>query len=174
MYYIIYNIYYILNNNIYFIFSINLFMHSFYSPLSSYWQNSSPFLPPLLFWKWEGPLWVPTHPATSFPTEAWQGFQLGEKDPWAGNRVTDSPCMKIKLHTSYICTGEAGTRSSPRTFFGCWFSLCEPTRVQVSWLRWSSCGVPIPSRSLNSSPNSSTRLPKLHLMSDCGLCICLD
>jgi hypothetical protein len=38
----------------------------------------------------------------------------------------------------------------------------------------SSCGVPIPSVSLNLSTNSSTRLYKLCLMFGVGLCICFS
>jgi hypothetical protein len=41
-------------------------------------------------------------------------------------------------------------------------------RVQISWLCWPSFGVHVLFWSLNSSPNTSIRLPELHLMFDCG------
>lgn len=43
----------------------------------------------------------------------------------------------------------------------CWgFSLWKTIRVQFSWPCWSPCGIPVLFGSLNSSPNSSSRLPK--------------
>jgi hypothetical protein len=48
--------------------------------------------------------------------------------------------------------------------FGWWHSLWEPLWAQVSWVFRSSCGVLDPSRSLSSSPDSSSRLPDLCLM----------
>jgi hypothetical protein len=93
--------------------------------------------------------------------------QLAQPDPQSGNRVRDSacsscwgPCLKTKLHIClvYLCVA-CGARSSP-----CSLSLWEPPRVQVSWLCWSSCGVPVLFMSLSFSPNSSPRLPELHLM----------
>lgn len=47
--------------------------------------------------------------------------------------------------------------------------------AQVSWLPRSSCGILDLSGSLNSSPDSLTRLPELHMISDCGsLPLCLS
>jgi hypothetical protein len=122
---------------------------------------------------------IPTHPGTSshcktrYILSHWdKTAQLGKQDPHAGNRIRDSPCsscwwtcMKTMLYIWYIYEGKA--RSSLWILFGWWFSLWELSRVHVSWLCWSSCGVPISSRSHNPFPNSYTILPKLCLMFGC-------
>jgi hypothetical protein len=49
-----------------------------------------------------------------------------------------------------------------------WLSLWKPLKVQVTWHCWLSCGVPIPFRAFNLSPNSSKRDPALHPVFDRG------
>ena len=103
--------------------------------------------------------------------------QLTGKDSQTGNRISDNACsrfrvihMKTMLHFCYICA-EGRSRSIPWMLFGWWFNCWELPMVQVSWLCCSACEFPLSSRFLNSSPNFSIRLPKLHLMFGCGLCI---
>jgi hypothetical protein len=59
------------------------------------------------------------------------------------------------------------TRFSPCMFFIWWFRLWEPQGVQVSWLCWSSCGVPVHFGTHNPSPYFSLRIPKLHPLFGC-------
>ena len=82
--------------------------------------------------------------ATSSPTEATQG---SHKD-WAARLLH----LCQGLGPSCVCCLVGGSDS--------W----ELPVVQVSWLYWASCGVPIPFRAFNISQSSSIRVPKLHLM----------
>jgi hypothetical protein len=160
---------------------LHWFIYPLYIPITV-----PPFLPvslytalPLIHFSENLPLLqVPTYLSTSSHCRTrltffhWGRTKLPvmEQDPHAGNRIRVSPCsscwgtcMKIKLHICYICV----PRSSPCLLFGSSFSLWELPRVQVSWLCWSSCGVPVPSGSLNPSLNSSTGLPEYCLMFGC-------
>ena len=95
---------------------------------------------------------------TSFPTEAKQGSSLGEGIPQIANSFRDIGWLTWKLsYTSatyvpwaldqplYASVGDS--------------SVWELSGVQVSWLCWSSCRVPITLRVFNPSSNSSIRVP---------------
>ena len=126
----------------------------------------------LLLWEGGGTLWVQIHPGTSSQCRTRhilsqrpdKAALLGQQDPQAGNRVgLHSGCWG-KLEWRPSCTSTTyvigeGEIGPAHVIFGWWFSLWEAPRVQVSWLCWSFYGIPIPSRSYNSSPNSSTRFP---------------
>jgi len=71
-------------------------------------------------------------------------------------------------HSALINRQVIESETKQRMFFGWWISLWEPTRLQGSWVCWSSCEVSILSGTLNPSLNSSTRLIELHLMFSCG------
>jgi hypothetical protein len=57
-------------------------------------------------------------------------------------------------------------------FFGCWLSLWELSRVQDSWVCWSSFGVPVPFGVFNPSPISSIRAPTSMQCLAVGICVC--
>jgi hypothetical protein len=88
-----------------------------------------------------------TSHCTSSPTEARQVRGTGST---GRQQIYGKPQFQLYLqedqsaHLLYTCGGE-GTRSSPCMLFGWWVSPQEPPEVQVSWLCWSPCGVPIPS-----------------------------
>lgn len=77
--------------------------------------------------------------------------------------------MKTKEDICYICTGGLGP---PHVccLVGGSISV-SPHRPRLVDCR-SSCGIPVPSGSLNPSPHSSTRFSELCLMFDVGFCIC--
>ena len=65
-------------------------------------------------------------------------------------------------HLLHMCQGPW---SSPCRLVCWWLSLWEPIWVQVSWLSWSCCRVPIQAlKSLNLYPNLSMWVPQLHPM----------
>jgi hypothetical protein len=66
--------------------------------------------------------------------------------------LLEGPHGDSAAYLLYICWGP---HSSPCVFSGWWISFWEIPEVQVSWLCWSSCGIPIPCRAFNPSPNSS-------------------
>jgi hypothetical protein len=72
--------------------------------------------------------------------------------------------------TSVTCGGGAGNLGPAHACSLVDGSVSGIQRVQVCQLCWSSRRVPVPFRSLNPSPNSSTRLPSSSF--DCGsLCL---
>lgn len=60
-----------------------------------------------------------------------------------------------------------GLNSTQCLLFGWWFSVEESPKIQIRWLCWSSYGALIPFGWLNSSLNSSTRLPELFPIFGC-------
>jgi hypothetical protein len=101
--------------------------------------------------------------------------QLGQQGPYIGRQqsgIVPIPVIRGPTwRSSYVlllhmCVGWG--RSSLFMLFGWWFSVWEPSRVQVSWHCWSSSRVSISCGLLNPPPNSSKRLRELRLMFDCG------
>jgi hypothetical protein len=123
-----------------------------------------PHLPPLLLWKiasvryppHRGPtLANPISAGLSVPslTKARQGNIVGEQIPQSGYSV-GGPIWRLScMSATYV---PWGPWSSPCMLFGWWLSLWELPEVQVSWLCWSFCRVPIPFRVFNPSSNSSS------------------
>ena len=116
---------------------------------------------------------VTAGPGISSCHEAWQGSPGRGKGSIAGNRLRTAPapavgrCTWRSSCTSVMCRG---LRSILCSHCGWWFSLWEAPRVPVSWLCWSSYRVSIPLFTPQSFPNTSIRLPELHLMFGYVLC----
>lgn len=141
--------------------------HSDHSPLFSSQSPTHSYPPPPSLRRGGPPEYQPILApqitaglGTSFPTVVRQGSPVRGHDPQMGSRVRDSsscwgPTQRLSCTSAaYV---EEGARSSP----------CMPVvgglvsgSPQGSWLVdcWSSFGVPLPSRFLSPSADSSTRL----------------
>ena len=73
--------------------------------------------------------------------------------------------MKTKLYICYICAGGLNPTLICSSVDRSVSENLQGSRVADCW---SSFGIFIPSKFLNSSPNSSTRFPKLGIVFGCG------
>jgi hypothetical protein len=97
----------------------------------------------------------------SFPTEARQRSSVratgstGRQQIW-GNYpipvVGGGSAWRLSWASAIYVHVGGGAMSSLCMLFCWWFSLWEPTRIQVGWFCWSSDGVPIPAGSLKPPP----------------------
>ena len=106
----------------------------------------------------------------SCPTEADKAAQLEEPILWTGNSLWDSPCFRCSGPTwRPSCISATYVQGSLGPNLVCSLvcvSHTENPRVQVSWLCWSSYGVPIPFV----STYSSISIPELHTSAaECSL-----
>ena len=114
----------------------------------------------------------PSLPLTeSLPHHLWEGRCLPGYPPTLVHQVsaglgTSSP-TKARQGSPLLHVCCRPLSSSYMLFDWC-LSLWEPQEVQASWFCWSSCGVPIPFRTFNPSPNSSVRISELHPIFGCG------
>jgi hypothetical protein len=92
---------------------------------------------------------------TCCPTEARQGIPFRGRQATGSGTVPASVLWNPHEYLLHMCWR---SRFSLCLLFGWWSSLWESPRVQVSWLCWSPCGVPVFFKPLNHSPNSSVRL----------------
>lgn len=103
----------------------------------------SPLAPPLLLWEGGN---TPSYP----PTRA---HQVLPDYSGAFPLRPDRASMKTELH--FCCIFTKGPPSSPYMSFGCWWlRFWELPGVQICWLCWSFCGIPIISRLSIHSPTS--------------------
>lgn len=83
-------------------------------------------------------------------------------EKWQGSREDLAPCLLPMCQQSH---------SRPCMIFG-WLVALFLRAPRVSLLCCSSCGISIPFRDFNSSPNSSVRVYDLSPIFSCGFCIC--